>query len=244
MRLKTFILLIAIFTGMSILVSCSESGTTGKENHPVIGDWQGTIVVDGGREAFIALRVDASQSPLRAALTYYSLGAADADCIDVSVEENSIKFRFDQGKYDMAFEATLSGDKKELNGTFAVPQGSTSAIESGSIHFTRVPRAVDLPNAMKFSKSMEDDIGVYSMSITLAETDEGQWVAMFDIPQKSLNKLLLFDVHEEVGVIYGTVHFFGPSMDFEMSLNEDQSTLSGKWINGRSEVELNLSRVN
>ena len=154
-----------------------------------------------------------------------------------------MSFHYHKGRHDLYFEGELSEDGRTIEGTVVAAEGSNSALKSGTFKLSFSPRAPDQPNAMIFSKTLTGSVGEYTLTITLAETDDGQWVGQIDIPEQSLNRLPLYDMTEVDGVITGMVRLMGPPMVFEMTLSEDMKTLTGTWSGGGT-LELDLPRIN
>lgn len=240
---RSIVLGIALIGLLLAFIGCDGSGGSAAGDHPAVGHWMGSLTLDDGRTVQSSLLVDHEAKPLRVALTFIIAGALYTDCREVTVADFALGFRFVSRLYDLEFHGTVSADGRELAGEFAAPEGAKSNVRRGSFEYVKTPRAPDLPGVMRFARTMSDQTGAYTLSILLAETDDGRWVAQYSVPERSLNDLPLWDVIEEDGVITGSIKLFGPAQVFEMSLDEDRQRLTGSWSAGGTSTELDLPRV-
>lgn len=236
-------LLMLLMSCFGMVWSCSKSGSTAGSNHPALGHWQGTLMTDDGRQNYGALLVEDNGTTVDVGLTFLPIGAYYSECVDIQFLENALTFNYQRAKFDLVFDAQLSADGNELSGTIVENPGSKSDKMGGSFHFVRTPRVQDLPNAMTFSQKMQGVDRQYSLIITLGETDDGRWVGQVDMPEFSINEMTMFNMSEEDGVIRGIIVVSG-TMNFELTISDDQQRLTGTWSTGRDVTELDLSRVN
>jgi len=240
----------AVICGLS--ASCSGGNSNGggsapvvvqAVDHPAVGHWMGQLTVDGGRSVDCCIQIDAAVDRPTVALTYIPAGAMYSPCAVSETSDQTITFRFDRGKYDNVFHATLSPDGAELSGSISVPAGSKSFLESGTFRLTRIPRATFVPGAMVFSKGMTGAVGAFTLTVTLAQADDGRWVAEIDVPEQSLNNMPLFNVTELGGVVTGSFQVMGPPNVFELKLSDDRQRLTGVWRAAGAPTPLDLPRV-
>jgi hypothetical protein len=235
-----------------LAVSCSEGSSNGGGSgpvlvqvvdHPAVGHWMGSVTADDGRQIDCCIQVDAAIDQPTVALTYIPAGAFYSPCTVSEAGDQTITFRFDRGKYDNVYHATLSPDGAELSGSISVPAGSKSFLESGTFRLSRIPRATYVPGAMVFSKGMTGMVGAFTLTITVAQVDDGRWVAEVDVPEQSLNDMPLFNVTESNGVITGSFRVMGPPNVFELTLSEDRQRLTGLWRSAGAPTQLDMPRV-
>lgn len=211
------------------------------ENDPVVGHWAGLMEVDG--ELFGSVLVErADDGELSVTLNCIGAGAVGAPCTEIVAENSALSFQISGGRGTLRFEGTISEDGQAYEGETIYLRENEDDLR-GKLSLRRTPRATEIEEHYAFTGDLEIGAIKLEMTLVLAQTPGGSWVAQVDIPAQMLRQLPLTKVHaDEHGVIHAELSVPMAPATFELTIDATQQSLTGTMKQGPMEMAIDFDR--